>query len=133
MRRVLNSLLLIIIVTACNLGTAPATVVPTPDIPTVEILAPLNNQQVVEGVEFDFDIVARDGGAGVAMIELYVDSQLVNLALPVDEEAVPIFRTLMNWRADGVGRQLVEVIAYRENGQQSDPARINIEVMAREP
>ena len=132
MRHVLLCLTLLLLLSACNLGTSSVTPIPTPDIPQVEILSPENNQQAFEGAEFDFDIVARDGSEGIALIELYVDEVLINFSSPVEEDSVPIFRTTMNWRALGVGLHIIEVIAYREDGQQGDPARITIEVLARE-
>lgn len=126
-------LLLTSILTACNLGTAAeVTAVPTPDIPRVEILSPPNNQPVIVDTDFDFDIVARDETSGIARVELYVDEVLVNESMPVEDESVPVFRTTMNWRAAGLGLHIIEVISYREDGQQSDPARLTIEVLARE-
>lgn len=132
MRNMLSCLTLLWILSACNLGTSSVTPVPTPDIPQVEILSPENNQQAFEGVEFDFDIVARDASEGIALVELYVDEVVINFSSPVEEASVPVFRTTMNWRALGVGLHIIEVIAYREDGQQSDPARITIEVLPRE-
>jgi len=132
MKQVLFCLALVFLVSGCNLGTSDATPLPTPDIPTIEILSPANNQQAYEGVEFDFDIVARDNNPGIARVELYIDDTLINSSTPVDDESVPVFRTVMNWRAAGVGRHIIEVIAYRPDGQQSDPARLNIEVLPRD-
>lgn len=132
MKQLTLSLILAFTVAGCNLGTDGITPVPTPDIPTVEILAPTNNQQVIEDFDFDIDIVARDDSQGIALIELYVDDLLINFSSPVDSQSVPVFRTAMNWRAIGVGRHIIEVLAYRADGTQGDPARINIEVLARE-
>lgn len=124
--------LLILLLAGCNLGTpGDITPVPTVDLPTVEILSPANNQQVIEGVEFDFDIVARDVGAGIAQVELFIDDVLINSSEPIEETVVPVFRTTMNWRGAGVGLHIVEVIAYRPDGAQSSPARLTIEVLAR--
>ncbi|GAB5493728.1 MAG: hypothetical protein Phog2KO_39430 [Phototrophicaceae bacterium] len=125
-------LILLFVLSACNLGTSDVTPIPTPDIPIVEILAPENNQQVFEDTDFDFDIVARDSTSGIALVELYVDEIVINFSSPIEDASVPVFRTTMNWRAVGVGRHIVEVIAYRADGQQSDPARITIEVLARD-
>lgn len=132
MRQTSLYLIVLLMLSACNLGTSDVAPLPTPDIPQVEIIAPENNQQVFVGAEFDFDIVARDATEGIALVELYVDEVVINFSSPIEAESVPIFRTTMNWRAVGVGRHIIEVIAYREDGQQSDPARITIEVLARE-
>lgn len=132
MRQVSRWLIVAIFMTACNLGTSSVNPVPTPDIPSIEILSPANNQQAFEGAEFDFDIVARDSSPGIALVELYVDEVFINSATPVDVASVPVFRTAMNWRASGVGRHIIEVIAYRPDGTQGDPAQITIEVLARD-
>lgn len=132
MKQLTLSLILTLILAGCNLGTGGVTPIPTPDIPTIEILAPANNQQVIEDFEFELDIVARDASQGIALIELYVDELLINFSSPVDVTSAPVFRTAMNWRAIGVGRHVIEVIAYRPDGTQGDPARINIEVLSRE-
>jgi hypothetical protein len=118
---------------ACNLiNEAEITAEPTLDIPTVEILEPGNNRQIIEGTEFEFDIVGRDNGAGVAQIRLYIDETLIGEAFPVEAEAVPVFRARINWLAQGQGRHPVEVIAYRADGTRSDAAEITIEVLPSE-
>ena len=132
MKHSIICLIAIFLMTGCNLGTTGVTPLPTPDIPTLEIIAPANNQEVVEGFDFDFDIVARDDNPGISLVELYVDELLINFSSPVDGEAVPVFRTTMNWLASGAGLHIVEVIAYRPDGTQGDPARLNIEVVPRE-
>ncbi len=115
---------------ACNLGVPSATPVPTPDIPTVEILAPPNNAQVFEDTDFPIDIVGRDATVGVDKIELYVDENLINESVKTDG-AVPVYRVTMNWLAKGVGFHVVSVISYREGGLRSDEAIINLEVVPR--
>jgi hypothetical protein len=123
------SLLLPVLLSACNLTAATPTPVPTPDIPRVDIREPANNRQVVEGVEFDIDIVARDEGAGISRVELLVDGELLNDAQPVEATAVDVFRVTMNWLARDPGLHVLEAIAYRPDGTASDPAIINIEVL----
>lgn len=126
-------LLLAWVLAGCNLSqSAEITPMPTPDLPRVEILAPSNNRQIVEGTDFDFDIVGADETQGIARIELYIDGEKVNEASPVEADAVPIFRVTMNWLAQGVGLHNVEVVAYRPDDTQSDPTRINLEVLPRE-
>ena len=117
---------------ACNLGTPSATPVPTPDIPTVEILAPPNNAQVIENTDFPIDIVGRDTTVGVDKIELYVDETLINESVKTDG-AVAAYRVTMNWLAKGIGLHVISAIAYREGGLRSDESIINIEVIARNP
>jgi hypothetical protein len=126
----INSLTLLLIVTGCNLTAATPTPVPTPDIPRVEIREPANNRQIVEGTEFDIDIVARDESVGISRVVLRVDGDLLNEAQPVEQTTVDVFRVTMNWRARGPGLHVLEAIAYRPDGTASDPAIINIEVLS---
>lgn len=117
----------------CNLvNQAEITAEPILDIPTIEILAPSNNRQIVEGTEFAFDIVAQDSGAGVSQINLYIDEALIGEAFPIEDDAVPVFRATINWLAQVQGNHFVEAIAYRLDGSRSDGAKIVIEVIGRE-
>jgi len=122
---------LIIALTGCNLGAPQATPVPTPDIPTVEILAPPNNQQVFDGTNFDIDILARDASQGIKRIELYVDETLINESTVVSGTQ-PQYRVTMNWLAQGVGFHVISAVAYREDDTRSDEFLINLEVIPRE-
>jgi hypothetical protein len=114
---------------ACNLAQPAPTPVPTPDLPTVEIIDPPNNVQVIEGTTFAFDVVGRDSSQGVSKIELYVDGMLINQAHPFDVIAAPVFRAQISWTAQGIGLHAVEAIAYRPDGQRSDSALLTVEVI----
>ncbi len=129
--RALFGILIICGLAACNLTTATPTPAPTPDIPTVEILAPPNNSQVYEGVDFTIDIIGRDDGAGVARIALYVDGEEINAATPEVAPTVPQLRVEMNWLARGVGLHSIAAVAYRLDGTASDEAILTIEVLPR--
>lgn len=117
---------------ACNLVQGTPAPTPAPAIPQITILDPPNNRQVIEGVDFPIDIVARDESVGVARVELYVDGELINTATPFYNITEPIFRVEMNWLARGVGLHVIEVVAYRQDGTPSDPFLITIEVLARQ-
>ena len=65
---------LLVILAGCNLAQSDSiTPIPTPDLPVVEILSPVNNRQIFEGTEFDIDIVARDTNPGIGRVELFID------------------------------------------------------------
>jgi hypothetical protein len=129
MRFVLWLVVLITALSGCNLQSADSiTPMPTPDLPRIEILSPANNQRVILGTEFDFDVVARDETAGIARIELRINDRLVQEAEP-PEGVVGVFRAQMNWLAQTEGIALVEAIPYRADGTQGDPARLSLEVV----
>ncbi|MCA9915485.1 MAG: hypothetical protein KC496_19160 [Anaerolineae bacterium] len=127
-------LLLVFFLSACNLGTSAVEITPepTPDLPRVEIREPANNQEVFEGTEFSFDVVARDENPGVAYIELRIDDVTLDQVSPTEGEFVPVLRVSIPWRASGAGLHVIEAIAYRPDGTPSDPAIINLQVLERE-
>lgn len=114
---------------ACNLTQATPPPLPTADLPTIEIIDPPNNRQVVEGTDFVIDMVARDTTQGISKVELFIDGNLINASSPFENVAEPIFRVQMNWLAQGIGLHSVEAIAYRPDGRQSDAALISIDVL----
>ncbi len=124
---------LALMLVSCNLATPTPTPLPTPDLPTVEIIDPPNNRQIVEGTEFAFDIVGRDAGPGISKLELYIDGSLIHAISPFENLTEPVFRAQINWVAEGVGLRVVEAIAFRQDGQRSDPALITIEVLPAAP
>lgn len=131
MRQCLICALLLLALAGCNLGAAQPTPVPTPNLPQVEFLAPQNNARVFEGTDFTIDLVARDGGGGVARIELYIDGELINTARPEAAFSVPVFRAEMNWLARGDGLHVLSAVAYRADGTPSLETALNIEVIPR--
>jgi hypothetical protein len=120
----------IMLVAGCNLGTPQQTPVPTPDIPTIQILSPPNNAQVIDSTDFDIDILAIDDSQGIHKIELYVDEMLINDTIATDG-ALPQYRVTMNWLAQREGLHVVSVVAFRADGTRSDETRITIKVLAR--
>ena len=123
-------LLLIFILTACNLqfGTPPP--LPTPDVPQIEFQEPANNARVVEGTELTISLAAFDSGTGVARVELLVDDIVFSQALPEVSAAVPVFTAEMNWLAEGVGFHSLTAIAYRSDGTAGRPTTISILVVS---
>ena len=117
---------------ACNLAKprplALTTPVPTPALPSAQILFPPHNQQVVEGVIFDIEILARDRAVGIERVELYVDEQLQQTAAS-EAAGVSDFRVTMNWFAKDAGWHKFAVIAYRADGVASHPHIIALEVI----
>ncbi|MCY3574771.1 MAG: Ig-like domain-containing protein [Chloroflexi bacterium] len=115
---------------ACSLAKPSPTPLPspTPAIPQVQILFPAHNQQVIEGLVFDIDILARDAAQGIARIELHVDGELAQ-AIESEADALNEFRVTMNWFAKGIGWHKFEARAYRPNGEPSQAAIIALEVV----
>lgn len=121
-------LLCVVAVTSgCNLVRITSTPLPTPDLPRVEILRPAANQQVIEGTDFDIDILAVDHSKGIRRVELYVDDFLLN------ESETAAFQSeylvTMNWYASGLGWHTFTALAYRADGTSSTAYEIRLQVI----
>ncbi len=121
--------LLVLWLAGCNLALAEPTAIPTPALPTVEFLYPLNNAQVYEGTDLTFDILARDEILGVERIELYLNGELLNQAVLQNYTYLKVFRVEMNWVTNGIGRHAISAIAYRPTGAASAETYLTIEVI----
>ena len=115
---------------ACSLAKPTPTPLPspTPALPQVQILFPAHNQQVIEGLVFDIDILARDAAQGIVRIELHVDGELAQ-AIESKGGALQEFRVTMNWFAKGIGWHKFAALAYRPDGEKSQAAIIALEVV----
>jgi hypothetical protein len=123
------SVLVTLVLCGCNLVGQDAAPTSTPEIPTVEFQFPTNNVAVVSGTDLQIQVLAQDS-QGIARVELSVDGQPHQTAAPVDSETVPVFTVDMNWLAEGVGLHALQAVAYRADGSASNPALINVNVMA---
>ena len=115
---------------SCNLDQPAPTPFPTPDLPIVEILSPPTNQRVIEGTEFDLDILATDHNHGIKRIELYVDDLFLKSS-ETQNGAEPEYRVTMNWYAQGLGWHTFMAIALREDSTRSDEHVIALQVIPR--
>ncbi|MCY4145816.1 MAG: hypothetical protein OXE95_14190 [Chloroflexi bacterium] len=114
----------------CNLATpAPTTLPsPTPALPQAQILFPAHNQQVIAGLVFDIDILARDAAQGITRIDLHVDGELAQTS-ESEAGALNEFRVTMNWFAKEIGWHRFTAVAHRPDGATSNPAIIALEVV----
>lgn len=126
------SLLLIILLSGCNLKSGTPTLIPTPNIPSVQFQFPTNNSTIIEGVDLDIDLLATDPGSGVARVELLIDDQPHQEGKPEISPEVPTFTVKMNWLVQGTGTHSLTAVAYRLDGTASAPETIIVEVVARE-
>ncbi len=118
---------------ACNLQQGAPTPLPAPDVPSVEFLSPVNGSTVFDGTDLTIELLARDGGEGVARVQLLLDDLPHQEGTPVEAAAVPTFTVTMNWLAAGTGFHSLTAIAYRPDGTASPPTIISIQVVERTP
>lgn len=127
---------LAILLAGCTLIGESLPITPTPALPQVEFLFPDNNAQVFQGTDLTLDILATDPTGGIARVDLFVDTpsdgEPYQQSSPVAAEAVPTFRTEMNWLATGIGRHQFVAKAYRTDGTPSDETILIIEVIPRQ-
>lgn len=135
MRRLIGIVLLVLLA-GCNLNAPEQTAVPipTPNIPSVEFISPTEGDRVIEGFDMTIDVVGRDEtpGAGVARIEVLLNGQLLQEAIPEDDNPQPVFRVETNWITEGIGKHVLSAIAYRRDGTPSDERFISVDVIAQE-
>lgn len=127
----LSALFLCVIASAssCNLEKITPTPLPTPDLPRVEILRPAADQQVVEGTDFDIDILAVDYSQGIQRVELYVDGFLLKDSETSDLQSE--YLVTMNWFANGLGWHTFTALSYRPDGASSAEHEIRLQVIPR--
>lgn len=130
--RIFMYAIFILFVAGCNLEAADPTIIPTPDLPTVQFITPTQGDRVFENLDMPIDIVARDAMQGIARIELLLNGEVINEGEPEGDEAPFIFRVDMNWITEGLGFHVLSAIAYRPDGTPSDEEIITIEVVPRE-
>ena len=116
---------LILLPTACGL---PAQVGQA-RLPVVQVLAPVNGQQVLLGQPLAVQSTATDG-QGVARVELWVDGVLVNMAAnPAPAANVP-FAVHQTWTPTTPGSHSITVVAYNVAGAASNPVLVSVTVIA---
>jgi Bacterial Ig domain len=125
------SLVLLWVLSACNLSTEAPTAVPTADLPRIEFQQPINGATVIDGSELTIDLLATDERVGIVRIELLVDDVSYREGAPDNNTPVPTFRILFNWLAQGIGRHTLTAVAYRPDGTPSDELTILVEVLPR--
>ncbi|MCJ7667576.1 MAG: hypothetical protein MUP04_04720, partial [Anaerolineae bacterium] len=91
-----------------------------PGKPSVVIIAPPSNYQVLEGD--GVTVEARATGRSIVRLELWEDDGLMETASSPSPQDT--FSAALMWQASGIGRHTVEVRAYDAKGQASEPAAI---------
>lgn len=132
-QRLILYVVMLFVVAGCNL-LAQDDAPPSPDLPVVEFVYPLNNTSVLEGTDLQIQIAAQDTlsadqGGGVARVELQIDDLFHQEGSPIERDLVPIFTVEMNWLAQGVGFHSMTATAYRADGTPSTPQTIRINVI----
>lgn len=119
------SLVLVLLLSACNLGAQPEAATATPsnqtavaqaqsDVPEVEILSPVNNSEVVLNSELQVRIRATDK-TGVTRVEMRVDNLVADGFASPDPAGTTPLEGILSWTANSVGPHVVQIIPFRGN------------------
>jgi hypothetical protein len=118
---------LVIFVAACSSVSPAPSASSAANKPTVVVQSPANGAVLPVG-----QIVAVTGAAsdtvGVDHVALFVDA--VSVASSPAGQPAPLVPFSLSWLATPAGPHALQVIAYRADGTQSDPALINVIVGA---
>lgn len=134
MRRRRNLLLflpvVLLFVIACNLTEAIGSGGGEP--PSVLINSPASGTEFEVGEEVPVQSTSTDD-AGISQVELRVNGQVVRTDNPPDVETMGLFALVQPWTPDATGSFNIEVIAYDEDDNASEPSTISITVIEPEP
>ena len=97
--------------------------------PSVEILSPATPQIIESGSGFSIVVRAQSASA-VQRIEFYVDGQMKDQQTPEAADTTN-FVAVFPWFGNDVGQHQIQVIAYDQRAQASEPAYIEVGVRAR--
>ncbi len=95
--------------------------------PTVTILSPASNEEVVSGEEVVIEAEAR-GTEDIVRVQLWIDEELIDVAS--NPSPSPTFHARLDWRAAGIGSHQAEVRAFTADGEASEVAAIIVNVVS---
>ncbi len=115
-------LLLLVVISIISACAAPN----PPSKPSVVITSPPSNSQFHEGDDVTIQSVSNDAD-GIAKVELIVDGQVARADVPPSPQAT--LSLIQTWRATA-GSHSVVVRAYNKAGLSSDPAAVQVSILA---
>ena len=114
------------LVAACG-GAGPSPSASSGNKPTIVVQSPANGAVLAVGQNVAVTGAASDT-VGVDHVALFADG--VSVASSPAGQPAPLLPFSLTWLATPAGPHVLQVIAYRTDGTQSDPAVINVVVGA---
>jgi len=132
-RALAAGLMLMAVLAACNLANVPGqgggeTIIS--GAPVVRIAAPLPNATYLEGVSVNIQAAISNAGADIDRVEILVDNELAATLPQPNTAGTPTFSIAQTWTAAGAGQHSIAVTAFRSDGSSSEPASVNVTVVA---
>ena len=135
-RRVIYVLMLMLVLSACNLArnrpTTPAPLITPSSIaagkPVVTISSPEEGDEIVVSTDLFVSANASDS-AGITRVQLIANNQIVKTVSSESAAGDTSMNVLLDYRPAVTGDVQLEVIAYR-GAVSSDPAVVNVTVRA---
>ena len=127
----LFTLLLALLLAACNLNVAPGPsnqVISGP--PLVQIQAPLPNSSYLEGVAVNIQVQVQNAGSGPASVTFSADNVAFDNRTDLNSDGTGAFNTGASWTSSGAGAHVLSVVARRDDGSSSAPASVTVNVIS---
>ncbi|MBL8154710.1 MAG: SH3 domain-containing protein, partial [Anaerolineae bacterium] len=127
----LLSLVLAVLLGACNLLTSPDSVqsaISGP--PVVQIAAPPANATYLESVAVNIQALVTNAGADIDRVEILVDGTIIQTLQQPNPGGAPSFSIAQAWQAAGTGAHTLSVQAFRADGSSSAPATVTVNVIS---
>lgn len=127
----LFTLLLALLLAACNLSAAPGPsnqVISGP--PVVQIQAPLPNSSYLEGVAVNIQAQVQNAGSGPASVTFSADGVAFDNQTDLNSAGTGTFNAGAGWTASGAGAHVLSVVARRDDGSSSAPASVTVNVIS---
>jgi uncharacterized protein YraI len=99
--------------------------------PGVRIILPQPNATYFTGVAVNIQAAVSNAGSDIDRVEIVVDGTIIATLTEVNPNNAATFNVSQGWSATSVGAHSISVIAYRADGSSSEPASVEINVMAR--
>lgn len=124
--------LVIILLAACNLLTAPSNQTAISGPPVVQIAAPPPNASYLENVTVNIQALISNAGTDIERIEIVVDEQIVDTLKAPNPGGAASFSIAKTWTASGAGSHTIGVTAFRADDSSSAPATVTVNVVSQE-
>ena len=124
------------VATACTLNSQGGGVIDPQTIegpPVVQITAPLPNATYLQDVDVDIRARIENAGPDIQRVEILLDDQLLGTSGNAPNASGAFTFTIQQrWSTSTPGTYKIGVIAYRNDGEQSLPAEVTVNIVSQE-
>lgn len=125
-------LALVVLATGCTLNNMTLPNQTISGAPSVRIVLPQPNATYLAGVAVNIQAAVSNAGEDIDRVEIVIDGEIVATITDVNPNNANTFNVTHGWSATGVGTHSIDVTAFRSDGSSSEPATVNITVVAQD-